>query len=572
MQLILHILILIGSVAFFLYGMKIMGESLQKISAQRMRYALRTMTDSPLKQVLIGLSVTAIIQSSSATTLMIVSFVNAGLITLLQSLGMIMGVNIGATTMAWLISIFGFNIDISVLAIPLIGLGFPLLFGKRSKSRAWGNIIIGFALLFMATDFMRQALAFISEDTYVIQTLNTISNLGIITHFIYLIMGVLLTISIQSSIGAIVLTIAMCNYGMIPFEMGAAMIIGENIGTTFRPSKSAAITNVGAKRTALFHGLFNTFGIVWAMLLLKYFTALISDIIVSWGLESPFTEASSTPVALALFNSLLNIISTVLLIGLRKPIISILSKLIKEGVDDEFQFQYIESGIFATGAISIIQAQQAIKIFARNTSKMFYDVEALFKERHQERFYKLFEEIEKQKHANHIEEVRLNKFITNIMKGDIGNEAKAQTQILSKLALSIELMSEQIFDMAKIVKRRRESGAWFTPNLHKNVSEMFGLIDSALLTMNSNLKNLARLKEANIEESKRIEDTINKRRLELKHMPHEQEDGIAISFISWDIFMDIINQVELLGDSIIRISRDASKGSSTAQANRKNGN
>lgn len=559
MSLILHILILIGSIALFLYGMKTMGEALQKISASRMRYLLRTMSNSAAKQVFVGLAVTAIVQSSGASTVMIVSFVNAGLITLMQAIGMIMGVNIGATTIAWLISIFGFNFNIGMFAIPLMGFGFPLLYGKSSKTRAWGNIIIGFALLFIAITFMRQAVEIIDSNHFIINVFENINSLGFFSLLIYLVFGVVTALFVQSSSAALALTMVLCYYGIMPFEMGAAMVIGENVGTTIVSNMAASGTNINARRAALFHLIFNLFGAIWVLLALRYFVSAISAVMMSVVDVCPVTSTLHTPIGLAMFHSMFNIVNTMLLIGLGKPIAAMLSRLIEDSNDDRYQLQYIDSGAFATGAISMVQAQHSIGDRACKASKMFDKVKVLFRESNQDRFYQIFEEIEVREHNTTISEDDFNMFISNIMRGDIGNDAKEYVRLLSKLASDVDVMSDNIYTMAKIVKRRKDKGAWFTPELRESVNQMFGLVDSALLIMNDNLRAMLKHQKLNIDEALRIEEMINQKRTELKEMPHRNEDGDQANFISWVIFTDIINKSEQLADSILRVSKDACK-------------
>ncbi|MFI3265945.1 MAG: Na/Pi symporter [Rikenellaceae bacterium] len=556
----LQILTLVGSIGLFLYGMKIMSEALQKIAGSRMRKALRTMSNSPLEQVGVGMMATSIIQSSSATTVMVVSFVNANLITLIQSLGMIMGANIGTTTTAWIIALLGFNLNLGVIAIPLIGFGFPLLLNKSSNSRAWGNNIIGFALLFVAVGFMKDSIVVLNNYTWVTDFFACINNMGFSSVLIYLGLGILLATITQSSTAAVVLTIVMCNHGMMPFELGAAMIVGENIGTTIVSNIVASRTNINARRTALFHLMFNLFGAVIVTIFIGPFTELVSDMMVSLGGCSPKKFFFCTPFALAMFHTMLNLGNTFLLIGFTRNIADILSKIIKAKKNDKYQLQYMDSGMFATGAISIVQAQQSIRKYASQTSSMFSKVSEMFKESNQERFYALFEEIERQERSTNEGEKDFNTFLANAMKGDIGNEAKEQIRRLTKLASDIEVMSDAIYSVAKIVKRRKDKGAWFTPELRTNVLLMFELIDSAIVVMNNNLKALlSNHKKFDIEEALKIEEIINQKRTELKEMPHHSDEGVEIDFLSWAIFTDIIGKSEGLADAIFRISRDVAK-------------
>lgn len=559
MSLILQLLILVGATALFLYGMKTMGEALQKLSGSKMRYLLRTMTNSPIKQVSVGALTSSIVQSSSATTVMVVSFVNAGLISLLQSIGMIMGANIGTTTTAWIIAIFGFKFEIGLIAIPLIGLGFPFLMSRYSRRRAWGNVIIGFAILFLATGFMGRALAVLGQCDVVGGILAAINGMALWSALIYFALGIALTLFVQSSSASIILTMVLCFQNIIPFELGAAMILGANVGSAINANVSSLVSNINARRVAIFHLIFNVFGAIIALAFLGPITRLISEIMSSAGGDSPFAVAHNTPIAIAMFHTLLNLFITVLLLPFRRPIVSILSKNIDETPRNGHPLQYIESGIYTTGALSLVQAQQALKKQACQASKMFDKVSEMFRESNQERFYDLFDQIEEQENEAIEEQSELNDFLASALRGDIGNEAKEHIRRLTKLSSDIEVMTEAILCVARVVKRRKDKSAWFTPELRDSVNEMFSLVDMSLEIMNGNIKALLSHTEPNIQRALEVEEKINHKRLEFRDIHHENEEGDEINLMSGIIFTDIISKSEQLADSIFRISKDACK-------------
>ena len=305
---LLDVLTLVGSLGFFLYGMKLMSEALQKVAGDKMRNILSKMTSNPVKGVFTGLLITAIIQSSSATTVMMVSFVNAGLLSLAESIGVIMGANIGTTVTAWLISILGFKVKISVISLPLIGLGFPLLFSKTNRRKSWGEFIVGFSMVFLGLDFLKGSVPDIKSHPEILAFLQHYTSNGFFSHLLFLTIGTVLTMVIQSSSATMALTLVMCNFGWIPFDSAAAMVLGENIGTAVTANIAAAVANVSAKRAARAHLIFNILGVIWVSILFKYFLMGIDWFIVKTGGTSPYENPQAIPVALSIFHTTFNIV------------------------------------------------------------------------------------------------------------------------------------------------------------------------------------------------------------------------------------------------------------------------
>ena len=293
MDTVFSILTLLGSLGLFLYGMTLMSEALQKVAGDKLRNILAAMTSNSLSRILTGLFITAVIQSSSATTVMVVSFVNAGLLSLVQSIGVIMGANIGTTFTAWLISLLGFKADIAILAIPLIGFGFAFMMCKAKKKKSIGELIIGFALLFLGLSFLKDSVPDLQSSPEVLEFLQQWTGYGFGSILMFVAIGTILTIVLQSSSATMALTLVMCNNGWIPFEMGAAMVLGENIGTTITANIAAAVANVSARRAAMAHCVFNIFGVVWVLTLFHPFLFVVSKIIMGMGLDNPLVAGAS---------------------------------------------------------------------------------------------------------------------------------------------------------------------------------------------------------------------------------------------------------------------------------------
>ena len=553
-----QILMLFGSIGLFLYGMKSMSDSLQKVAGSKLRNILNNMTSTPFKRVMVGMLITCIIQSSSATTVMIVSFVNAGLINLVQAIGMIMGANIGTTATAWLISLFGFSFDIGLIAVPLIGIGFPLLLARNDKTKYIGNIIIGFSLLFLAISILKDTMGGLTQDPKFVEYLSTFNNHGFWSTLAFILIGTFLTVVIQSSSATMALTIVMCNNGLIPFEYGVAMILGENIGTTITANIAAAVTNINARRAALAHLFFNIFGVMWVTIFLKDIIHLISDIIVYFGGGSPITTDTSRPIALAMFHSAFNIANTLILIGFTNQIARLVSSIIKDNKADANHLRYINAGLFSTSEISLVQAQQEMIRYAEGSHKMFNHVKELFAETQSENFNTLYEKIKSQEDETDRAEIEFYKFLTRSSRESIGTEAKQQVQLLFRLSSDIEVVSDSIYSIAKIIRKKKEHAIWFTPELRDSINNMFELADKAIVIMNNNLVDILSGKYS-LDEALSIEKRINQMRTQLKEDvgKHDTDEQSFGNYQSWIMFSDIVSKIETMADAVLRVSKDA---------------
>ena len=324
------ILQLIGALGLFLFGMKVMSDALMNLAGKKMRSILATMTSNRFLGISTGFLITSIIQSSSATTLMVVSFSNASLLTLTESISVIMGANIGTTITAWLITILGFKVSMSSIALPLVGFGFLFTFSKKENLKNWGGFIIGFALLFIGLQFLKEAMPNINENPEILEFLKKYTDLGFWSVLLFLLLGTVLTVVMQSSSATMALTLIMTAQGWIPFEMAAAMVLGENIGTTITANIAAIVASYRAKRTARAHLIFNIIGVVWMLILFYPFLKMIDWLVVRSGSESPFLNAMAIPVAISLFHTIFNILNTFLLVWFVKPIAKIVERIVPE--------------------------------------------------------------------------------------------------------------------------------------------------------------------------------------------------------------------------------------------------
>lgn len=321
---------LFGSLGLFLFGMKVMSDALMDLAGDKMRSILARLTSNRFLGVFTGFFITSVIQSSSATTLMVVSFSNASLLTLTESISVIMGANIGTTITAWLIAILGFKVSMSTIALPLVGLGVAFTFAKKESLKNWGIFIVGFAVLFIGLQFLKDAVPNIKENPEMLEFLTGFTDLGFWSVLIFLFIGTLLTVIIQSSSATMAVTLIMCAQGWIPFELAAAMVLGENIGTTITANIAAVVANFHAKRTARAHLLFNIIGVIWVLILFYPFLRMVSWVAVKWGSESPYLSAAAIPVGISLFHTIFNILNTFVLIWFVKPIARLVERVVPE--------------------------------------------------------------------------------------------------------------------------------------------------------------------------------------------------------------------------------------------------
>jgi phosphate:Na+ symporter len=553
---LLQFLTLVGSLGLFLFGMKMMSESLQKVAGDRMRTILAAMTSNRFKGILTGLVVTAVVQSSSATTVMLVSFVNAGLISLSQSIGVIMGANIGTTFTAWLISLLGFKFSISIISLPLIGLGFPLVFSKNNNRKSWGELMVGFAILFLGLDFLKGSVPNISESPEILAFLANYTDLGLWSTLMFIAIGTILTVVIQSSSATMALTLVMCNSGWISFELAAAMVLGENIGTTITANIAAAIANVSAKRTARAHLIFNVFGVLWMLIIFRFFIGKVAGFAVDMGGENPFDTPEGVPVALSIFHSVFNLINTTLLVFFTPIIVKVVTKLVpaRKGEDEEFRLQHIDIGLLSTAELSLLQAKKEIDSYAKRTYKMYGFLKELFVETNEKNFKELFDRIEKYEEISDRVEVEIATYLTQISVHDLSNESSRKLQAMFNIINDIESVSDSNYTLAKTLRRKRKANIWFNQEVRDNLNYMFELVDEAYQVMIHNLE--IGYSDINLGPAYEAEENINQFRNKLRKQHLKNVEEVKYKYQAGVIYNDLFSEAEKLGDYIINVSED----------------
>ena len=545
---------LIGSLGVFLYGMKLMSEALQKVAGAKMRHILAAMTSNRVKGVMTGLLITTIIQSSSATTVMVVSFVNAGLLSLIESIGVIMGANVGTTVTAWLISILGFKISMAEVSLPLIGLCLPLLFSNKRSRKSWGELIIGFALLFIGLEFLKDAMPNLDENPEILTFLKEYTDMGYISYILFMLIGTALTILIQSSSATMALTLVMCANGWISFEIAASMVLGENIGTTVTANLAAMVANTAAKRAALAHLVFNVFGVVWVLSIFPIFLGWIEHLSVFLGIGNPVSNIGSVPMALSLFHTMFNVANVLILIWFVKLIAKIVTKLIpiKEKNEDAFTLKHIKIGLLSTPDASLFQAKQEISLYAKNTKDMFHKVTECL-EISTKDFPKQFDNLVKMEDESDKVEIEIANYLTKVSESKLSTENSQRIRAMFKIVSEIESIADSSLNVTKAIARRNDQNVVFSEELTNKLKHMFSLIDETLHVMGVNLS--MEYKEVNAKKAYELEKAINDYRTILK-----QEHLIAIEEKRYDyptgiLYNDIFSECEKIGDYAINVTQ-----------------
>ena len=550
---ILGALQLIGALGFFIYGMKIMSEGIQKIAGNKMRQFLGAMTSNRFAGVFTGFTTTALIQSSSATTVMIVSFVNAGLLTLRQSIGVIMGANIGTTITAWIITILGFKIKMDVLALPIIAFGLPLMFSSNNKYKALSEFLIGFALLFLGLDALKGAVPDISNNPEILHFLEEWTSMGILSTLLFVGIGTIMTVVVQSSSAAMALTLVLCADGIIPFEAAAAMVLGENIGTTITANLAAMVGNIHAKRTARAHLIFNLFGVIWMVVAFNGVTAGIDKYMVASGAQSPFVTAAAIPAALSIFHTVFNIANAVFLIGLVDFIARTVTKMVpSKGDDEEFRLEYIDTGIMLTPELSIMEAKKEVAKFGKITVRMSGFIRTLLLESDPKKKKKLNEKIKKYEEITDQMEIEISTYLAKVSENEMTTLTSQRLRGMLSIVNDLERIGDIFYQMSKSLERKEEEKIWFTPEQRNNVIKILSKVDEAFEIMLKNLESDygTELMESAVEKEKEINELRNE--LRIAHLKDMQNKNY--SFKGGMVYNDIFSSCEKIGDHIINVS------------------
>ena len=568
---IFQIFTLLGALGMFLYGMNLMSSGLQKASGDKLRGFLSAMTSNPFKGVLTGLSITSIIQSSSATTVMVVSFVNAGLLSLGQAIGVIMGANIGTTVTAWLVAWLGFKADISILAVPLMLFGFLFSNSKKNQRQNIGELIVGFCLLFLGLSFMKESVPNLNETPQVLEFVKTWSSFGFSSVLIFLAFGTVLTLVLQSSSATMAITLIMLSMGWIPFNMACAMVLGENIGTTITANIAASVGNTQAKRAAMSHTIFNVFGVIWALILFTPFLALVGKITeFIFGLPNPASEGFTVSTAnspegvaalygLSMLHTLFNSINTLILVWFIKYIEKLVVWIIKTPKNQEneaFRLKYISAGPVATPELATEQAFDEIIHFAQISKKGLEYAKAAINEPNFDKFEELRNKLVKYEEISDRIEYEIAAFLNEVSAGDISEESSLKIKAMYKIIGELDSLGDSGEAISRVLARRNIHKKTFDEDTLNKINSMICEVEKAYDVMIDNLIAAHKGNLIEISNAYNAEDRINNLRNNLRDAEIEDIEHNIKNYQTSVYYIDVVNQLERMGDYIINISQD----------------
>lgn len=547
---------IMGSLALLIYGMKVMSEALQKMAGSQLRHILGAMTTNRFTGMLTGTFITCAVQSSSATTVMTVSFVNAGLLTLAQAISVIMGANIGTTLTAWIMSL-GFNVDLTLVVFPAFFIGIILIYNK--KRRYIGDFLFGIAFLFFALVLLSSGgkdldLEHNPDAIRFFSSFDTSSHLTII---VFLLIGTVITCIVQSSAAVMAITILLCSTGVLPIYLGIALVMGENIGTTATANLAALGANTQARRAAFAHLLFNVFGVFWVMCLFYPFVNFVCGLV---GYDpvndnsSPAERAATLPIVLAMFHTCFNVCNTALLIWFIPQMERVVCWIIKSKAnkdEDDFRLRFIPSGIMKTPELSVLEASKEIHSYAERTHRMFGMVRDLLTTKDDDAFEKLYERIEKYEGISDNMEVEIAKYLDQVSDAHLSDDTKEKVRDMLREITEIESIGDSCFNIARTISRLRSSKEEFTESQYDNIKHMFELTDDALSQMSVVL--IKHKREVDVNRTFAIESDINNYRALLRTQNINDINEHKYSYTAGTLYMDIIQECEKLGDYIVNV-------------------
>lgn len=551
MDTLLNLLSLVGSLGLFLYGMKIMSEGLQKVAGDRLRNILAAMTKNRVMGVLTGIIITAVIQSSSATTVMVVSFVNAGLMTLTQSIGVIMGANVGTTVTAWIISAIGFKVNIAVFALPLLAVGLPLIFSGKSSRKSLGEFVFGFSFLFMGLSYLQQSAEAMNMGEWVANGLAHFGSEGsFLTIVIFVIVGALVTMVVQASAATMAITLMLFDMHIpgFGFEQAAALAMGQNIGTTITANLAALTANTQARRAAMAHLLFNVFGVVVVLAMFQPFCNATS-----WFVTDVMNQEANDLFKLSMFHTAFNVFNVLLLIWFVKAIERIVCVILpmKES-EEEYRLRFISRGLLSTAELSILEARKEIHLFAERTRRMFGMVRDLLHTEKDDEFNTLFSRIEKYENISDSMELEIANYLNKVSEGRLSSESKLQIRSMLREVTEIESIGDSCYNLARTISRRRSTNQDFSERQYEHIHSMMKLTDEALVQMIQVVERNEN-QVVDVNKSFNIENEINNYRNQLKNQNIVDVNNKEYDYQMGVYYMDIIAECEKLGDYVVNV-------------------
>jgi|TARA_B100000795_G_scaffold270052_1_gene262258 phosphate:Na+ symporter len=549
---------ILGALAFFIFGMKMMSDGIQKAAGGGLKNILGTMTQNRYIGVFSGFLVTALVQSSSATTVMTVSFVNAGIIDLTQSAGVLLGANVGTTITAWLVTLLGFKIKISVLSLPLLAIAVPMLFATRRKVKFYGEFIVGFALLFWGLAELKGAVPDLKNNPEALSFLQAYAHGGFFSNILFVGVGTLLTIIVQSSSAAMALTITLSMNGIIPFEVAAAMVLGENIGTTITAWLASIPANVHAKRAARIHSLFNIIGVTWMLLLISFVIDLPA--VVQWinvnvlGSSLNIMDADGRGMGISIFHTTFNLLNVLLMIWFIPWLVKTATKMVKSKgeIDEEFHLEHIGGGLLPSSELSLMEAKKEAQKFVEVAARMNGFVKTLINETDKKAFEKMLKKVRKYEDITDRIEEEMAIYLTKIGQGSLTEETSQKIRAMHKMISNLERVGDIYYGMSIVLENKKESKVWFTQGQRDNLNKYLDLLTKTFNELKENLD--SEFGQVKLDKAVELERDNNKMQEDL-HQTHiiDLEKG-EYDFKSAMHYRDIFMACEKVGDHLINVS------------------
>ena len=549
---------LIGALALLMFGMKSMSDSLQKMAGPQLRHVLGTMTTNRVTGILSGTLITAAVQSSTATTVMTVSFVNAGLLTLAQAISVIMGANIGTTLTAWIMSA-GFSFNITDFVWPAFFLAIILIYSKKRK--IVGDFIFGISFMFLGLGTLRQTGIDmdLAHNQPVLDFFASFDPQSFLTTITFLLIGSVLTMCVQSSAAVMAITMILCSTGVLPIYQGIALVMGENIGTTVTSNVAALTANTQARRAAMAHMVFNVFGVLWILCVFKPFINLVCgwvgyDVDMEKGAPGFYANAAKLSFVLAAFHTTFNLSNTFILVWFIPQIEKLVCKIIrpkKNAEEDDFRLRFIQTGIMKTPEISVLEAQKEIHSFAERIQRMFGMVKELLGENNEDKFVKLYTRIEKYEGISDNMEIEIANYLDQVSDAHVSDETKAKIRAMLREISEIESIGDSCYNIARTISRRIKGKEDFIPSQYEHIHQMMELTDQALSQMNLILVGHKSDNDAN--RSFNIENEINNYRNQLKSQNINDVNNHLYTYAIGTMYMDIVQECEKLGDYVVNV-------------------
>ena len=578
---LLDFICLLGAVCLFLYGMKVMSDGLQKVAGDRLRNILGIMSRNRVTGVITGILITALIQSSSASTVMVVSFVNAGLMSLAQAMSVIFGANVGTTVTTWIISAFSLEVDISALSIPLLAVGVPMMFMKKSTYKSLGEFLIGFCLLFMGLDMISTYVPNLQENPEMLRFVTNYTTMGAMSVLIFFFLGIVFTMIAQSSAATFAITLIMCSQGWISFTLGCAIILGGNIGTTITPVLASLSGNLAAKRTAMGHVLFNVLGSLAVLCCFTPFVSLVGSITDLVMGQNPldvdaaaketlkntlfFTpDGAMTPHAqkcvglgLAIFPTVFNTLNLMVMIWFTKLYVKIVCWIMPtrhKEEEEEFVLKYIGRGLLSASELNITQAQKEIFVYGQRVDRMLGMARKMIHlKESDEEYQSTFNRIEKYEEISDRMEIEIGTFLNCVAEGKLSPESKMRISGMLRIVSEIESIADGCFNVAKTLNRKNQIHVEFHDNVLKEIDQMYQLVDGAMKNMLSLLEELENPEKSKVVEAYNKEREINNLRNKLRDGNIYNINNKVYDYQEGIFFMDLIGEAEKLGDYMLNV-------------------